>query len=123
MEILDEVIEQLEKLEFYPEFKEMIHPIRRLAQKEKARQLKQGVRIKVKPHFYACEYCPEVFADPEVFYLHLVQKHVCPAEEARTQIDTQQQAYQGNVDKLEELTQQYTEVMLDVDYTDEIRNN
>lgn len=122
MEILEKVIDDLKKLEFYPEFKEMIFPIRRLAEGEKVRQLKEGTRIKVSPLLFSCQYCPHVDHDPEQFFLHLVQKHITPAEEARKQIDEQQQTYQTNISTLEELTQKYTEVMLDVDYTDEIRN-
>jgi hypothetical protein len=125
MEILDNVIEQLKNLEDDGEraFEEDIFPIRRLVESEKARQLKEGTRIKVSPLEYSCEFCTHFFNDPEKFYLHLVQKHICPAEEARKKIDEQQQEYQTHISTLEELTQKYTEVMLDVDYTDEIRNN
>lgn len=123
MEILDNVIEKLKDLENASVFREVIFPIRRLLESEKVRQLKEGTRIKVKPLSLTCEYCSYTNIDPEQFYLHLVQKHICPADEARKQLDEQQQNYKEDINKLEDLTQQHTEVMLDVDYTDEIRNN
>lgn len=119
MEILDELID---KLKSWEESEPELFHIRRLAEKEKARQLKQGTRIKVNPLEYRCEYCVHYFNDPEQFFLHLVQKHICPADEARKQIDGQQQLYQTNISTLEDLTQKYTEVMLDVDYTDKTRD-
>jgi len=119
MEIL---IDELKKLEDIPEFKEMIFPLRRLAEAEKARQLKQGTRIKVNPLEYSCQYCTHYFNDPEKFFLHLVQVHICPAEEARKQINEQDTVYETDISTLEDLTNKYTEVMIDVNYTDPARD-
>ena len=128
MEILDNLITKLKEFEESvidyggSDYKDVIFPIRRLAEAEKIRQLKEGTRIKVNPLFYACPYCSLFEENPETFFKHMLGKHICPPEEVRKQIDEQQQAYQDDVDKLEELICKYTEVLLDVDYTDEIRN-
>jgi hypothetical protein len=124
MEILDEVIEKLKSLEDDGEraFEEDIFPIRRLAEKEKSRQLKEGARIKVRPITFVCKYCTDVHNDPEAFFTHLVQKHICPGEEAREQIGEQEAEYEAGISQLEDLVNKHTEVMLDVNYTDEARD-
>ena len=125
MEILDEVIERLKNKEetfLQLGYSKDIFTIRRLVEKEKARQLKEGTRIKVRPLFYDCPYCPDREQNPEQFFLHLVKKHLSPEDEARKQIDEQQNAYQTELSALEDLINKYTEVMLDVDYTDTIRD-
>jgi hypothetical protein len=119
MEILDSVIEQLKNIEGHPKLKEVIFPIRRQAEAEKARQLKQGTRIEVAPQGYQCPYCTTHHTNPEKFYLHLVQKHITPPEEAREEIGKQEVTYEEDMAKLEALVHKYTEVMLDVKYPDE----
>jgi len=120
MEVIDQLIEKLKNWE--ENDKETFFPIRRLAEAEKMRQLKQGERIKVRPIIYQCPYCTHQEQQPEPFYLHLTNAHMEKGDPAREQIFLQEKEYSEDMTALENLTQKYTEVMLDVDYTDETRN-